>query len=59
MTSTSEYPKRLIVDPKNKEPEKWQRLFDAMYVHERAKLGLSPDLFLPECPVCVTKKKVP
>lgn len=49
----SEYPKRLTVD----DPA-GQKLMDCIYVHERQRLGLSPDLFLPECPVCKERAKV-
>lgn len=47
------YPKRLQVnDPK------WSEFFDAVYVHERERLGMEPDLFLPECPICVRKRNL-
>ncbi len=46
------YPKHIQMTPAY---EKYQPLFDAMYVHERARLKLEPDLFLSACPLCQIK----
>lgn len=40
----TEYPKRIL-----DVGEPWLSFFDAMYVHERARLGLEPDLFVSWC----------
>jgi hypothetical protein len=43
----SSYPK-LITDV----DEKYKPLFEAMYFHERKRLGMAPDIFIQKCPLC-------
>lgn len=43
----SEFPKLITdCDPK------WLKFFEAEYFHERRRLNLPVDLFVPSCPLC-------